>query len=195
MQQIIFLSHPEVIVDPSTPVPDWGLSEKGRSRMISFCQSRAVLANFTTVFTSCEKKAVDCGQIAHEIWSVPHVEIASLGEIDRSATGYLPPAEHSAVGREAFEHPDQSVRGWEPAVVAQRRIISALEQVCNDPRAQMGDILIVSHGGVGLLLLCHLLAEPITRRRVMQNPGGGCYYTIDFRTRLVLTLWQDMDGA
>lgn len=70
-----------------------------------------------------------------------------------------------------------------------------LEQVCNDPRRPAGDVLIVSHGGVGLLLLCHLLSEPIGRQRVMQNAGGGGFYIIDRKARKVLALWEDVDFA
>lgn len=195
VSKIIFLSHPEVNIDPAIPVPQWSLSEKGRARMVGFCHRRGILKNVCSVFTSDEKKAADCGQIAREILSIPHFDNALLREIDRSATGFLPPAEHSAVSREAFERPDERIRGWESAVAAQRRIVLGLEQVCNDPRRPAGDVLIVSHGGVGLLLLCRLLSEPIGRKRVMQNAGGGCFYIIDRKARKVLALWEDMDFA
>jgi broad specificity phosphatase PhoE len=194
VSKVIFLSHPEVDIDPSIPVPQWRLSEKGRARMVRFCHRRGILRSVSSVFTSDEQKATDCGQIAREILSIPHFVNALLGEIDRSVTGFLPPAEHNAVSREAFERPDESIRGWEPAVAAQRRIVLGLEQVSDDPRRPAGDTLIVSHGGVGLLLLCNLLSEPISRQRVMQNAGGGCFYTVDCSARKVLTLWSDMDS-
>lgn len=97
--------------------------------------------------------------------------------------------------REVFERPEESIRGWEPAIAAQRQIVLALEQMRKDPRILVGDVLVVSNGGVGLLLLCHLLSEPISRQHVMLNAGGCCFYTIDCETREVLTLWQDMDLA
>jgi broad specificity phosphatase PhoE len=88
--------------------------------------------------------------------------VGSLGENDRSATGYLPRDQFEAMADEFFGKPEDSIRGLERAIDAQRRIISAVERVIalSDPN---GDIAIVSHGGVGTLLLCHLKGLPISR--------------------------------
>ena len=193
VMKIIFLSHPEVNIDPMVAVPLWSLSNLGRVRMRAFCSGGA-LANVNAIHTSMERKATDCGEIAREILGVPWFQNALLGEIDRSATGYLPPDEHSEVGREMFEKPHESIRGWETAADAQHRIFLGFSEVTTQARDQAGDLLVVSHGGVGLLLLCKLLGEPISRRHVMKNRGGGCFFTIDRRTMRVLTLWDDMDA-
>ena len=37
--QVLFLTHPQVAIDPAIPVPDWTLSEIGRSRMERFAAS------------------------------------------------------------------------------------------------------------------------------------------------------------
>ena len=47
------------------------------------------------------------------------------------------------------------VRGWERAIDAQRRIVAAVEQVVLTA-PKLGDVAIVSHEGVGTLLLCRL---------------------------------------
>ncbi len=70
-----------------------------------------------------------------------------------------------------FARPSESVRGWERAVDAQARIVRAVNRIL-DAR-EHGDIAIVAHGGVGTLLLCHLLKEPISRGRD-QPLAGSC---------------------
>jgi broad specificity phosphatase PhoE len=108
-----------------------------------------------SVFCSAERKALDAADILASRLRLSRIVVASLGENDRSATGYLPKDEFEATANEFFAHPTDSIGGWERAIDAQRRIISAVERVIGlaDPS---GDVAIVSHGGVGALLLCHL---------------------------------------
>lgn len=65
---------------------------------------------------------------------------------------------------EFFARPEVSVRGWERAVDAQGRIVTAVTELLADERSGAGDVLVVAHGAVGTLLLCHLLGRPITRQ-------------------------------
>ena len=97
---------------------------------------------------------------------------AALGEIDRSATGYLPLDEFEVVVDAFFADPGRSVRGWERAVDAQARIVHAVRRVSGD-----GDVTIVSHGAVGALLLADLLRAPISR--ALDQPGMGSVFTFD----------------
>ncbi|HEX8375764.1 MAG TPA: histidine phosphatase family protein, partial [Geminicoccaceae bacterium] len=110
-----------------------------------------------------------------------------LGENDRSATGFLPPAEFERVADAFFAHPAASVRGWERAVDAQARVVAATDEIlaaCRDA----GDVALVAHGGVGTLLLCHLLSEPISRAR--DQPAQGHVFAFDVVTRRVLHAWR-----
>jgi Histidine phosphatase superfamily (branch 1) len=70
------------------------------------------------------------------------------------ATGYLPRQEFEETADAFFAHPQQSVRGWEPAARAQARIVGAVERVASHPPDD--DLAIVGHGGTGTLLYCHL---------------------------------------
>ena len=54
-----------------------------------------------------------------------------------------------------------------------------------------GDLAIVSHGGVGTLLLCDLPGVPIDRR--YDQPGQGSWFRCDPETRQVPHLWQRPD--
>ncbi|NKE45692.1 histidine phosphatase family protein [Roseomonas frigidaquae] len=168
MAQVHFLTHPEVAIDPAVPVPDWPLSPRGLER------SRAMLAQpwvpqVRAVFSSTERKARDMAEILAGHLGLGVTQVAALGENDRSATGYLPPAEFEATADEFFAAPERSVRGWERAVDAQARIVAAVRGVL--AQAPAGDVAIVAHGGVGALLLCHIKGVAISRAE--DQPGGG----------------------
>ncbi len=142
-----------------------------------------------SVFSSAERKAMDAARLVSRHFALEPVVIAELGENDRSSTGYLPKAEFEATADLFFAHPDESVRGWERAVDAQRRIVAAVERVIAEaPRP--GDIAVISHGGVGALLLCQLKHVPISRTEDQPGGGGGCVYSIDVDTRALLSGWR-----
>jgi len=84
-----------------------------------------------------------------------------------------------------FGEPLLSHRGWETAAAAQQRIADALETVL--ARSPDGDVAIVSHGGVGTLLLCRLKGTAI--RRAEDQPGQGHWFAFDRDTRAVEHGW------
>ena len=57
-------------------------------------------------------------------------------------------------------------------------------------RSPEGDVAIVSHGGVGTLLLCHLKGTAI--HRAEDQPGQGHWYAFDRDTRAVLHGWRPL---
>jgi broad specificity phosphatase PhoE len=173
---LLFITHPEVVIDPAVPVPDWHLSALGRRRMERFCQSAAV-RRLAAVVSSAERKARDGADIIAERLSIPATIDLDLGENDRSATGYIAPPEFWGVVDAFFTRPDSSIRGWERAVDAQLRVLRAVERVSRLPVE--GDVAIVSHGGVGALLMAHLSDAPISRRFDQPHGGGGCCCVID----------------
>ena len=152
---VYFITHPDVLIDPAVPVPDWPLSPRGRSRMTS-ALALSWMHSVRAVWCSTERKARDGAEILASHLGFAVAELAELGENDRSATGYLPRAEFEAVADLFFARPNESVRGWERAVDAQRRIIEGVDRVLAATAGCRGDIAIVGHGGVGTLLFCHL---------------------------------------
>ncbi|MEM1385609.1 MAG: histidine phosphatase family protein [Pseudomonadota bacterium] len=174
MSDVIFLTHAEVEIDPAVPVPAWGLNAVGRARHNRFA-SDAVLNDVGAVFSSTERKAVEGATPVAEARDVPLRQLGSLGENDRSATGYLPPEEFWPVVAQFFTDPETSVRGWETARAAQNRIVSGV-QTAVEAAPEEGDILIVSHGGVGTLLHCHLTGQEITKDAGQPHSGGGCWF-------------------
>lgn len=189
MSVVHFITHPEVVIDPAIPVPDWPLSPLGRERMRQAVVEQPWLRDIRTLFSSAERKARDAAAIIAEHLCLHLAVIEGLGENDRSATGYLPRREFEAVADEFFACPRQSVRGWERAADAQCRIVAAVEHAITLAPAE-GDIAIVSHGGVGALFLCHLKGVPIARTEDQPGDGGGCVYSFDAASRRLLRGWR-----
>lgn len=172
MSFCVYLTHPEVAIDPEVPVPDWGLSDLGRSRA-----ELAVRLPWAPVIchvvASGERKAIETAEIFASAFDLPVRTIDALHENDRSSTGFLPPDEFERMADAFFADPQSSVQGWEPAAAAQNRIVEAVQAVLasvpdDDP------VLFSGHGGVGTLLKCHLLNTPISR--AYDQTGGGHWY-------------------
>lgn len=136
---------------------------------------------------------MDGAEILAAHLGLPFQQVAPLGEIDRSSTGYLPPPEFEAVVDEFFAHPHDSVHGWERAVDAQARIVSAVQSVALNDRTS-GAVAIVSHGAVGALLYAWLTRQPISRRWDQPANGGGNFYAFALRPPAAYGCWQALDG-
>ncbi len=96
--------------------------------------------------------------------------------------------------REAFfARAGESVRGWERAVDAQRRIVEAVEALLADVPVD-GDVAIVSHGGVSTLLRCHLAGVPIAPDQDQPGGAGGNFYAFDIGNGKLLSGWLAIDA-
>ncbi|WP_262298779.1 histidine phosphatase family protein [Microvirga sesbaniae] len=186
MASLIFITHPEVVIDPDQPVPQWPLNATGRARMERFA---AMLADrdVSAVYASTERKAMDGAAIVAESLGLSYDTDEDLGENDRSSTGFIAPPEFWEVVREFFGRPHESIRGWERAIDAQTRIVNAIRRILHEDETA-GDIVVVSHGGVGCLLTAHLQGVAIGRESRPSHPGGGCFIVID---RDLVALTQD----
>jgi broad specificity phosphatase PhoE len=183
------ITHPEVTVDPAVPVPQWGLSEAGWRR-VEMLLALPWVSQLTRVACSEERKAVQTAEALAALLRLPVLVDPELGENDRSATGFLPPAEFETTADAFFAHPSRSVRGWETAEHAQRRVRAAVARVT---AGAAGDCAVVTHGGVGTLLLCHLLGQPVDRR--LDQPGQGSYFAYELDTGLVRHGWRRIGVA
>lgn len=165
----LYITHPQVAIDPAVPVPDWGLSETGLARTRQAAQLSWV-RQLRRIVSSAERKAIETATVLADVAGIGADIDASMHENDRSATGFLQPSAFEQAADWFFAHPDESFRGWERAVDAQARIVNAVSTVLagHDPNLP---IAFVGHGGVGTLLKCHLARRPISRDR--DQPGGG----------------------
>ncbi|PZR86617.1 MAG: histidine phosphatase family protein [Stutzerimonas stutzeri] len=187
--RILFITHPEVVVDPSVPVPEWPLSERGRERMNLFADALAGVSALA-VWSSAERKALDGAQILADRLSIPHHVDPALGENDRSSTGYIPQPEFDRIAAEFFASPTTSIRGWETAAAAQKRIVGAIETVL---ARGAGLKLVVSHGGVGRLLRARLENVPIGSETRPGHSGGGCCMMLRGLPLEPLSPWTDIE--
>jgi broad specificity phosphatase PhoE len=186
-----YLTHPQVQVDPTVPVPSWGLSAVGRARVLAMVAA-GWLRGTRQITASAERKALETAEPIASALGV-RVEVRdAMHENDRSATGFLPPREFEAVADQFFAHPDKSIRGWERARDAQKRIVREAEAVLS--RSHEGHVLFVGHGAVGTLLYRHYANVEISR--VHDQPsGGGRYFTINNARREVLHWWRRMEDT
>lgn len=189
--RIWFITHPEVIIDPGKPVPLWSLSPVGIGRMEAFCR-RPDLRGITAVWASAETKAIEGADILAEHLGLPVSIDEQLHENDRSATGFLPPPAFQLMADRFFATPDESVEGWERAVDAQARILSAVDRLAAAHR-DGGDMAIVAHGGVGALLLAALRRVPISRALDQPGSGGGNFYVFRYPDKGIECGWTDID--
>ena len=188
MPDLLVITHPEVVIDPAVPISDWTLSETGRRRAAAFANSDA-FASVTQIWTSAERKARDTAAFLARPRDLPVNVDPRLGENDRSATGYLPPAEFEAAADAFFAHAGFSYRGWERAVDAQIRIVTAIRDIVGEQRG--GDLAIATHGAVGTLLWCAFARTPIDRCH--DQPGQGHYWIADLSTLEPRHGWRSLD--
>tara|TARA_R110002095_G_scaffold100456_1_gene88353 strand:- start:14 stop:598 length:585 start_codon:yes stop_codon:yes gene_type:complete len=189
IRKIRYLSHPQVVIDPSKDIQKWSLNDVGTGRVKALAESNA-LNGTTVVVSSAEMKAIETARPVAEALGC-NVEIRErMHENDRSATGFLPPDEFEIVADQFFANPGTSIRGWETAHAAQERIIGEFE--CSLRSNPDGDVLFVGHGGVGTLLICHLKGWPISRE-YDQGPGGGCYFEFTSGKPKGVSRWRPME--
>jgi broad specificity phosphatase PhoE len=189
LRYLRYLTHPQVRIDASVPVPRWGLSDFGRERVETF-KATSILQQTTLIVSSGETKALETAAILANHLSVPIAVREDAHENDRSATGFLPPPEFERVANDFFANPELSVRGWERAIDAQQRIVKVFNDTINSHTT--GDIIFVGHGGVGTLLFCHLANLPI--QRIHDQPqGGGNVFSYDLTEKRIDHSWLSME--
>ncbi len=186
----LYITHPQVRIDPDVPVPEWGLSEIGAAR------ARAAAIHpwaykLGLIVSSAERKAIETAEILAATSGAPVEIIEAMHENNRSATGFLAPPEFERAADWFFAHPHESFKGWERAIDAQARIVSNVDAVLarHDPKVP---IAFVGHGGVGTLLKCHLEGKPIARQGD-QPPGGGNLFCFDLAKRAVSCDWTPIE--
>jgi broad specificity phosphatase PhoE len=185
VSRVLFVTHPEVHEEPARPVTDWELTERGRERMRQFAEGPEV-REVGAVWSSRERKAADAAAVLAGQLGLKPRTLEQLAENDRSSTGHLPPELFEPAVHAFFREPLLSHRGWETAAAAQERIADAVETVL--ARSPAGDVAIVSHGGVGTLLLCRLKGAAI--HRAEDQPGQGHWFAFDRDSRALLHGWR-----
>ena len=188
-----YLTHPQVQIDPAIPVPRWSLNEVGTARVAAVAAQLGLLKGTKRVISSDETKALETAAPIAASLGVEVEVRPRTHENDRSSTGFLPPLEFERVADQFFAQPGVSIRGWETAEDAQRRIVAEVRTCLAE--TNKGDILFVGHGGVGTLLFCALSGNRIDRRFDQGPGGGGCWFEFDADgCRTAMRGWQPMEA-
>jgi broad specificity phosphatase PhoE len=191
MRRVHFLTHPEVVIDPSVAITDWPLSERGLARLHQALPGPC-FQGIGAIHASTERKATDTARVVAGHLELSHAEYADLGENDRSSTGYLPRAEFERVADQFFAEPARSARGWARAIDEQRRIVGAVQHVQRNSPADV-TTLIVAHGAVGALLMANLLGDAISRQLDQPGNGGGNWFAFDSDGWRIIEGWRSID--
>lgn len=191
----LYLTHPQVRMDANVPVPLWGLSAEGRQRAETFAARRIVPAG-TFVFSSRETKALELAEIVAAEAGTPVLADHLMGENDRSATGFLPPALFEETADRFFAEPARSVDGWERAIDAQTRIVETVRTAIRSVPPGV-PVIFCGHGAVGTLLKCHLGQRKIARSEDQSrhaNKGGGNAFLFDAEASTLHSEWMEMEN-
>lgn len=189
-----YITHPQVNIDPSVDVPQWGLSNIGEGRVNALIQKLKLNKhgdqNFT-IISSNEVKAIETARPLADYFNCKLIIDPGMGENDRSATGFLDPDTFEDVANQFFKNPDTSIEGWERARDAQNRIVERFQShLTQTPDKTM---IFVGHGAVGTLLYCHLKREDIDRKFDQPGGGGGNFFKIDTKAKVALSHWQPIE--
>ena len=191
----LYVTHPQVCMDANVPVPLWGLSELGRERAMLFA-ARGVVPEGAMIFSSRESKAMELADILAEATGALVLSDHLMGENDRSATGFLPPALFEQTADRFFAEPYKSADGWERAIDAQQRIVDTVRTaLASVPEATPA--VFCGHGAVGTLLKCHVAGRPISRAEDQSrhaDKGGGNCFVFDLEAMVLGCEWTAMEN-
>lgn len=186
-----YLTHPQILIEPVKDCRSWSLNSTGASRVARLASRQSRLQFTRHIISSPETMAMETATPLGQSLGIAVDVREDMREHDRSSTGFLNKRELEQASSAFFSQPEKSIRGWEAASAAQRRIMSEVD-ACLD-RDLLGDVLIVGHGGVGALLYCGLSGRAIDRDHV-QDMGGGVWFEFDSILRRPLTGWQPMEA-
>ncbi len=180
------------------PIVRWGLTDQGRNRAELMCE-QTWASRIVRIVSSGETKALETAATLAARLGIGIEVRDELHENDRSATGFVPSGRFEQLADAFFGEPDTSAEGWETARDAQQRVVAnTADLVTADPSTNdYGDVVIVGHGAVGTLLLCHLLGVPISRAEDQNHPpaapGGGNHWAYDLTRGSMLHRWRPID--
>ena len=145
MSFLILVKHSLPVIDPKVPAAYWELSDEGRQRCIPLAAALSVY-NPGRVFTSCEPKAIETGQIVASRLNLPCTPVDDLHEHRRLNLPFTSRPEFKAGIARFFTEPEKQVLGEETAVQATTRFGRAVSALID--RFPQETLILVSHGTV-----------------------------------------------
>jgi broad specificity phosphatase PhoE len=147
------------------------------------------------IFSSRESKAMELADIFAAASDAIVLTDHLMGENDRSATGFLPPALFEQTADRFFAEPETSIDGWERAIDAQQRIVATVRTALSSVPEGVAAVF-CGHGAVGTLLKCHVAGRPIARKEDQSrggDRGGGNCFMFDLEAMVLGCEWTPME--
>ncbi len=192
MSCLIFLTHPEVVIDPDVPVQNWSLSDNGKNLLYKSLR-RGALPQIDHVFSSPERKAMDASAIIRNHFNCDVTILDKFGELDRSSTGYLPEDQHHTISSLAFEYPGVSIQGWERVDDMKDRIIRCFHKI--EASIENGATVLASgHGGSGFALYLYLQGLSNYDRK-LSPPSMGSIFSYSPAKQTIELEWTRLDDV
>lgn len=194
MTYALYVTHPQVRIEPDVPVPRWGLSAEGWARAHAFAD-HPLVRDARRFVSSRENKALQLASCLADPRGIAVESWENFGENDRSSTGFVPQERFVLLAERFFGAPNDSAEGWETAAAAQARIVAAVEAclALHDPQLP---IVFCGHGAVGTLLKCALAGRPIALvedQRFRAHAGGGNVFLFRLADRRLFSDWVAME--
>jgi broad specificity phosphatase PhoE len=188
MATAYYFTHTQIRVDPTTPVPDWCLSDEGRARIIRVT-SAPWMTKVGKIIASPERRTVEAADIFARRCGLPVEVNTGIADTDRPRDEYLSVADLDSAVDTFLARPDESARpGWETANDGQKRVAAAVDALLA-AKTDPDDILFIGHGRIGTLLMCHLAGLPLSREHFQPTPGGNLF-AFDCATRKMVFRWR-----
>lgn len=154
MAKLIFVTHPEVRVEPAVAREKWDLSEKGKEELKNLL-SKDFWKEINLIYTSKENKAHSVAEIIANSFGLKLVKIDGLEEVNRTSTGFIDDEKYRSAIEDFYLHPADSYKGWETAYDATERIKNSINKLRSENPSEETYVLI-GHAMIGSCLSCYI---------------------------------------
>ncbi len=185
MTKLIYITHPEVIIDTDIDIDSWQISPLGWDRVQNLL-SLDFWHVVEKVYTSTEPKAYTIAEKVSKKYNIEFEKVRDLREIDRSSTGIIRPlSKYMEVVQSSYENISDQVRGWESIDSVMLRNSNVVEKLkVKHPRET---IVIIGHGCAGTTIKCYIKNIPPSFREDPQKTG--CYFMADLDGNTIINDW------
>jgi len=185
MTRLIYITHPETIINPQVPIRQWQISKNGK-KQINHLLQLSFWKDMDVMYSSNEGKALHTAQeienhCVHVKFPMPFGN-EDLSEVERI---FLRKKEYENTLKAFYSHPDKSSSGWETANDAAERTIRVISQIMEENSDKT--VAIIGHGIVGALLVCFLKKKAPTEQEIQKKLGSLIH--IDWDNKKVLSEW------
>ncbi len=185
MLKLIYITHPQVIIDAKTPIDQWQLSKDGLEAVERLSQLQ-FWDDVNKIYSSKETKAFQVAEIISKKFNIAYEAYENFNELDRQSTGLLPINKYMEAVKFTYENFDTSYKGWETLESSYNRNTKQLTGIINGNKGK--NIVIIGHGSAGTLIKCFIKG---IKPSFSEDPQKtGCYFVADYKKGKILQDWR-----